>query len=186
MNREPQNPQPHPSPEDTDLQASDKRKRKKKWKKWPLFPIGLGIGLLALSGAAMAGKRPGHHHGRMLGMHVLRVFHSIDLNEEQELKLVRIRRGLRQEAKKARQSFRTQMPDIVDELQKPEPNAAQIHSFADQMFDQFRQAAHKTIDQILELSRTLTPEQRATLKQKTEKIQKRMRNRERHLDFFDE
>lgn len=112
------------------------------------------------------------------GMALMRVFGDLDLTEQQELKAIRIRRSLKEQAQASHEEMRGQFDAVIGELQKPNPDATKLHSIVDEAIKRMQKIAHSAVDQYLDLHQTLSPEQRATLIERLQEA-KEMRH-ERH------
>jgi Spy/CpxP family protein refolding chaperone len=130
--------------------------------------LAAGTALLAggLSAAAFAG--PGHKRffrggGMMPGMMLMNLAERLELTEEQEVAAVRMRRAIREEAKKNRQEMKASFDGVLAELEKPQPDAARLHRLVDEASARMTKLAHSSVDRYLEFHATLTPEQRQKL-----------------------
>jgi uncharacterized membrane protein len=128
-----------------------------------------GLLLVGAGGVAFAGQFGGHGGGGPHGwggpMALMQLVNRLDLSDQQELQLIKIRKSMHQEGKQARQEMQANISQIADELEKPAPNASKIHGVADQAMQRFSKVVHGAIDQFLTLHATLTPDQRETLVQ---------------------
>lgn len=142
-----------------------------------LLAVSALVGTLALGGVALA--RPGGpgHHGRGGPMKMLRLMEGLDLTEQQELELVRIRRALREERRAARAEMQARVKALVAELDQETPNPQLFHAFIDDVSARRTKAMHDTVDRFLKLHATLTPAQRAELSEKLERIERFMERR---------
>lgn len=147
--------------------SPDTRSRTRRW----ALVLGVATGLFAVSGAALADRdRPKRG---LPGMAFMRVIDDLDLTEEQEIKAIRVRRNLREQAEEARREMDGTMGKVAVELAKANPDATKLHAIADEVIKRIQKVTHSAIDQVLELHRTLSPEQRETLANRLERIEAR-------------
>ena len=129
-----------------------------------VFALGAGAlaGVLALGGVAVAG---GHgHFGRPGGpLAIMGLVQGLDLNDQQELQAIKIRKNLAAQGREIHKDMKVPMSQVLDELEKPAPDAAKVHAVADQALQRFSKVVHSGIDQFLALHATFTPEQREKL-----------------------
>ncbi len=150
--------------------------KKRSKKRTGLIIGGILAGVLALGGVALAegGGPKGWGHGRMPGMALMRAMERLDLSDQQELQLIKIRKNLHQQGKEARQDMAASVSQVLDEIEKPNPDAQRIHGIADQAIQRFSKIVHSGIDQLLAFHQTLSPDQRSTLVQTVREQQARM------------
>ena len=130
------------------------------------------------------GGGPGGRGGR--GMHggmmnpagkLLRLMGTLDLTEEQEVALVRLRREMR-DFRQANDPIRqAEQKTLAAELAKPNPSAAVLTDLLDKRLD--RQKAHGRIliDKVLKFHATLSAEQKQALAERLTQMQDRMQQR---------
>lgn len=144
------------------------------------------VGSMALGGVAMARPGgPGGHRGMREGgpaMRLLRAMEDLDLSEQQEVQLVRIKRELRKENKDLRTAMRADGQATFTELQKETPNAQRLHEMLDRHTAARTAAMHKALDKVLAFHATLTPAQRTQLQEKLQRFQKRMERRRQRFE----
>ena len=125
------------------------------------------IACLAVSGAAIA--RP---HGGP-GMFMLgRILHDLTLPDAHEDAAVQLRKDIMKHGKELRRASVESMDEVATELKKPKPDAARLHSIADQRLEDVKKVVHYGIDRFLSFHATLTNEQRAELGKEMEKGQR--------------
>lgn len=117
------------------------------------------------------------------GMRMMRMLHSIDLTEEQEVKAVRVKRKLRKQAKAMRQANKASMGEAINELSKPTPDKARLHAIVDKSLASAAKLAHAAIDQFLEVHATLTSDQRQQLVENARKAKERMQQNRKARRF---
>jgi Spy/CpxP family protein refolding chaperone len=137
---------------------------------------GVLAGVLALGGVALAqgGGPNGWGRGHIPGMALMRAMERLDLTDQQELQLIKIRKNLHQQGMDARQEMAASVSQVLDEVEKPAPDAQKIHSIADQAIQRFSKVVHSGIDQLIAFHQTLTTNQRATLVQSVREQQARI------------
>lgn len=144
--------------------------------------LGLGaaaiIGTLGFAGTAMA--RPGGHFP---GMGLMRLLSRMDLTEQQEVKAVRLRRAMADEAEQSRKEVHQLVATAIPELEKAQPDARKLHGLVDQISEKMSKVAHSAIDKYLELHATFTPEQRQTLVESAKTFHERAERRMNDDDF---
>jgi Spy/CpxP family protein refolding chaperone len=139
---------------------------------------GVLTGALAIGTAALAGPGGGPKgwgHGGMPGLALMHVMERLDLTDQQELQLIKVRKNLHEQGKEARIEMAADVSQVLDEIEKPAPNAQKIHSIADQTIQRFSKIVHSGIDQVLAFHQTLSAEQRDTLVKEAREAQDRMR-----------
>ncbi len=143
-------------------------------------------GMMALGGVAFAGPgggscdgngRNGRGGGHGPGMKMMRMMGSLDLTEDQEVQLVRIRRALREERKALKATRKTDRAAMKAEMAKETPNAQVLHQLLDKRMNMKRSIAHSAIDKMLAFRATLTPDQKAQLQQRMDKMKERRAKR---------
>lgn len=155
---------------------------KTKTNKWIL--LGALAGALAFGGVASAHPGGGGgHRGKGMGggpaKKMLRLMSSLDLTEQQEVQLVRIKREMRKEMKDLRMATRADRKAAFEELSKDDPNAQRFHDMIDRHSKARVALMHKAIDRVMAFQRTLTPAQKQELQKKLAKIEKRWEKRRR-------
>lgn len=126
---------------------------------------GIAAATLALGGVALARPHGGPGGPGGPGRMMMRALHDLDLTEQQEVKAVRIRRNVQEQAQTAHQELRGSMSKVADELEKANPDAQKLHGLADEVIQRMSKIAHSAVDQLLELHATFSPEQRTRLAQ---------------------
>ncbi len=119
-----------------------------------LLGIGaLGVGLLGFGGIAMA-------RGPMGGHAMKEVLKSLDLDEEQKSLAMELREE-QKEDHEANRAFHEESRDtFMDEMGKEKPNSRTLHNLIDEGSKRAADTAHRSLDALLELHATFTPEQR--------------------------
>jgi Spy/CpxP family protein refolding chaperone len=135
---------------------------KRRWKTAAAGAV-LAVGLLAAGSVAVARPFGGKPMFGGPGMMISRALEDLDLTEQQELQAIRIRRSIKEQAKDSREAMRADLDRVVAELEKANPDATKLHAVVDESLARMQKLAHSTVDQYLELHRTLTPEQRTAL-----------------------
>lgn len=147
--------------------------------------IGLGAGALiaTLGFAGTAIARPGGMGGHFPGMGLMRLIGRLDLTEQQELKAVRLRRAMADEAEQNRKEIHNAIGAVIPELEKAQPDARKLHGVVDQISERMAKMAHGAIDRYLELHATFSPEQRQTLVETAKDFHQRVEERMEDGDF---
>ena len=147
--------------------------------KLPVFlAIGALVGSVGLASEASAHNGCSGGRGDFGARKLLRLMHDIDLTEEQELKAVRLRRQLRKMHKANRAAMRSDMDAMMSELEKPNPDSAVIRGTVERAMERMQKGAQQAVDAFLELHATLTPEQRAEVRERVGEIRERMERRQ--------
>jgi Spy/CpxP family protein refolding chaperone len=127
------------------------------------------------------GRGHGGRHGGPGGMgpagKLLRLMETLDLTEQQEVALVRLRRELREEGKANFEARKADRVAMAAELAKATPNAAVFHQHLDQRLERQRVQGHAMIDKVLKFHATLSPEQKQALAERLTQVQDRMQKR---------
>src|SRR5205823_5525470 len=89
--------------------------------------------------------------------------------------LIKIRKNLRAQGKEAHVEMGASVSQVLDEIEKPQPDAVKVHGIADQAIQRFSKIVHSGIDQLLAFHQTLTQQQRDTLVKEGREAQDRMR-----------
>ena len=110
-------------------------------------------------------------------MRLMRFIHDLDLTEAQEVKVVRLRRQLRETHQAQREAMRSDMDAVMSELEKPTPDRAAIRATVDRALERMRTNAYQAVDAFLDLHATLTPEQRAQIKTRVAEVRDRAERR---------
>lgn len=127
-------------------------------RRWYLLAALALVGVLALDQVAAAGP---HHGGPPAGPFAfLHLFRKLDLTDQQELQLIKIRKDLHRQARDLHQQMDAPVGRAIDELAKPNPDPTKIHAAADQALQGVSKLVHSGIDQFLGLYATLSPQQR--------------------------
>lgn len=160
----------------THLETTSSPRRKKR-----LVALGLSAALILASGAALAGAgHPWRGAGGMPGIGLLRLAGNLDLSEQQEVQVVKIRRNLREQGRQLHRDMNAPISTALDELQKPKPDASKLHGLADETLRRVGQIAHSAIDQFLALHATFSTEQRDTLVSRARAFQEHAAHRGDH------
>ncbi len=88
---------------------------------------------------------------------------KIDADQDQKLRLAAMKDNLIQELSQARESKQEIHAQLFNELQKDDPDTEQIHQLVDLGLGNFKIAAHKTADYLIEAQAVLLPEQKEKL-----------------------
>lgn len=120
--------------------------------------------LLAVGGLAIAGPGGGGGHGR--GGHgpghaFMKVVKDLDLSEDQQTRIRAIMEEARAERQADHEGRKAQMTAFKDALLSDAPDAAALHSMADDAHDARKAKLHDRIDDMIAVSAILTPAQRA-------------------------
>lgn len=138
------------------------------------------VGTLALGGTALARPGGGHGHrghGGGPAARFVKMIERLDLTEEQEVRAVRLRRQLRKERKALRPQMQQARKTMMAEMAKDTPNASAIEAAMDRMAALRQQQAKRSLAAVLELHATLTPAQKAKLREHLERMDKKMDER---------
>ncbi len=136
--------------------------------------VALGIGGVAFAGGFGGGGGCGFGHGRAMA-HIVRV---LDLTDTQEDLAMDIRHDLKKRMVQTKRESHTHLEEAVDELEKAKPDAARLHQLVDDRMAAMTKNAHYAVDRMLELQQTFTPEQRANLGERMERMHERHRKGE--------
>ena len=142
-----------------------------------ILSAGVLAGLLAAGSLADARPFGPRRAGGFFGGRMMRVFHDLDLTEQQELQAVRLARALREDAKAARRATRADMQTAAEELKKPSPDRQKLHALVDAAVERFREMAHARVDGALDFHAQLSPEQKAEVARRIERRQARAERR---------
>src|SRR5688572_14892154 len=106
---------------------------------------------------------------------MMRVLRDIQLTEQQEDMAFEITHDIKKRARQMRKDSAGSMSVVTTELAKPKPDAARLHSVADQKIEEMKKLAHYAIDRFLALHATLSNDQRQQLVKRLEKMEERKR-----------
>ncbi|MBI2373627.1 MAG: Spy/CpxP family protein refolding chaperone [Deltaproteobacteria bacterium] len=134
--------------------------------------IGTAFVVATTSVAAFAGDgRPGFGgfglHGR-----IEKLLRDLKLSDPQEDLLVDMRANAKAKRKEMRQKMGSSMSTLADELKKRDPDKKKLHALLDQQADAMRAHAHERLDEMLRFHGTLSDEQRATLAERLDRLEK--------------
>lgn len=123
--------------------------------------------IAAIAVAGVASAKPGgfFRMGRLL--------QELELTEAQEDQAIAMKKDIMRETRQMRQSAMESLDDVAVELKKPKPDAARLHSIADQRMDEVKKVVHFAIDRFLTFHGSLDAKQRAELSETLERQQRR-------------
>ncbi|MBI4821165.1 MAG: Spy/CpxP family protein refolding chaperone [Deltaproteobacteria bacterium] len=139
--------------------------------------LGTALVVSAASVTAFAQDRPGFGFG--LHGRIEKLLRDLKLSDQQEDMLVEMKAGMKSKRKEMKQKMGQSFGALTEELKKPNPDKKRLHAIVDQHADQMRAAGHARIDDMLKFHSTLSDEQRATL---TERLERLERHRKRLAD----
>lgn len=124
-------------------------------------------GAVGLAGVAQAGPW-GHHRGGPGGggglmRGLMHMIDELDLSEQQELELVRIRRSARSERKAMHEAMQADVDALIEMLGDGEVDKDAVHARIDAMMARASGRAHAMADRALAFHTTLSPEQKQKL-----------------------
>ena len=130
-----------------------------------------------VGGIAHARPGFGRNRHRGFGMRMFHMLEQLDLTEEQEVELVRLRRNLRGERGRIHDTAKEVIATISSELSKAQPNRRLIHEQLDTATTNVQKMMHLVADKFLDFHSKLSNEQRSQLSRAIEKKQRFMRTR---------
>lgn len=155
-----------------------------------LLAISATVALSAWAGPGEGGH--GRHHGGAAhgmfmgqGRHLDRMLDSVNASEAQRAQIKQIVAQAAADLKGQREANRSLRERSLQLFTAPSVDAAAAESVRQQMIAQHDTSSRRTLQAMLDVSRVLTPEQRAKLgelmKQRQQRMQERMKERmERH------
>jgi Spy/CpxP family protein refolding chaperone len=154
-----------------------------------LLLVGLLValaGTFALTAYARDGGRHGDHHGgpgmMFMGRGLDRMLDAVDATPEQRTQIRQIAQGAAADLRAQREAARGLRERSMQLFTQPTVDANAAEQLRQQMLGQHDQASRRVMQAMLDVSRVLSPEQRAKLaerfKQRREMMQRHMRERE--------
>ncbi|MBK8010349.1 MAG: Spy/CpxP family protein refolding chaperone [Deltaproteobacteria bacterium] len=107
------------------------------------------------------------------GLRLFRLIRDLDLTEEQEVALVKLRRSLQDERSAMRATAEDDTKILAAELAKATPNANEIDRLIEKRAQAHTQMAKKAVEKFLVFHQTLTPAQRKMLSEAAAKLPER-------------
>lgn len=150
-----------------------------------LFGVVLAVaGTATLTAWAHPGGGPGRHEGgaMMLGgspKHIDRVLDSVDATEAQRTQVQQIAAAARADLKAQREAGRALREQQLQLFAQPTVDANAVEALRRQMLTQHDQASQRITQAMLDVSRVLTPEQRAKLAERAKARAERMQRHQR-------
>ncbi len=143
----------------------------------------VAAGLMAATTAfAHGGPKDGRRGGGQMTGRMLKLFESLELTENQEVQLVRVRRAIRENRKASRVAMKKEKTAIAAEMKKATPDAARIHQAIDALTTRKQSDAHFAVDKLLEFHALLTAEQKQKLADRVDSFQSRRAERRSRRD----
>jgi Spy/CpxP family protein refolding chaperone len=129
------------------------------------------LGVLAISLAAC-----GHRHrcsrmnpekvDKMVSFHLDDALDDLDATKEQRITMHAVKDRVLIEARLLREKMQQSRQGVIDELKSDNPDSERLHKELDQQIELVREFAHKGLDELLLVHKTLTPEQRAEIEER--------------------
>jgi len=134
----------------------------------------LGVGLLGVGGIAMA-------RGPMGGHALKEVLKSLDLDEEQKSLAMELREEGKEDHQANRAFHEESRDTFLGEMAKENPSSKKLHNLIDERSKRALDTAHRSLDALLELHATFTPDQRETFVVEFERLEaeREMRHEEK-------
>jgi protein CpxP len=129
--------------------------------------------VLALAGFGRCGGHPSHDPARMAAFVTDRVDDLLDdLNatDAQRQQIHAIKDRLLAKAAELHQSGEPLHGEVLSQWRSANPDRARLHALVDQQVDAMRAFGHEMVDAGIEVHDILTPEQRAKLEKKIERM----------------
>lgn len=104
------------------------------------------------------------------GLRLFRLIRDLDLTEEQEVALVKLRRSLKDERSALRETADEDAKVLAAELAKATPNANEINRLIEKRSQALTKMAKDAAEKFLAFHQTLTPAQRKTLSEAAAKL----------------
>lgn len=128
--------------------------------------------LAVVSLTALAACKDGHGHGQdpaKLKSHVDKSLKKIGASEEQRTKVGAVSDAILADCKGLHEANKGVGKQVAGCLLSDQPDRQWLHRTVDDKARQLTDFAHRTVDRLVEISQTLTPEQRVKLKEGFEK-----------------
>lgn len=136
----------------------------------------------ALAGGAVAG--PGGHGGHgppgAPGSHFVRIFEDLDLNADQQGKLVALKDEARATFAEHRDQRAADAKEMVSLVVEGKLTRAIVHQRIDDKVAEMKDGMHELGDQLFDMYETLSPTQRAALVERINVHTERMEQAEEH------
>lgn len=127
----------------------------------------LAAGMAVVSMMAVTGCKAHHGHDpKKVKEHVESSLKKVGASEEQRVKVGAIMDRIIADAKNLRKNSQGLRENFVNCLLLDKPNKEWLHATVDEKAKELTAFAHRTVDSLVEIGGTLTPEQRAELKAK--------------------
>ena len=120
----------------------------------------LSLAVILLAGGALAAFEPPPKGRPSPEKMINRLAKDLDLSSKQKTKLLARAKATEEEAEKINEKNRVLFAEIEKELLKDDPSSKAIHGFMQQLGQNRTQVEFKRMEQMLELRRELTPEQK--------------------------
>jgi protein CpxP len=150
-----------------------------------LLALAGGLTLTAWASPQHEGRRGGGHHmqagmmgGPMQGRMLERMLDSVKATDAQRAQIRQISESARADMKAQREQGRALREQSMKLFTQPTVDANAAEALRQQMMARHDQASKRQVQTMLEISRVLTPEQRAQL---AERMAQRREMRERHM-----
>lgn len=147
-----------------------------------LLAISATVAVSAWAGPGHHGGRHGGEHGLFMGRGVDRMLDQVNATEAQRTQIKQIAQQAAADLKAQRETTRALRERGMQIFTAPSVDAAAAESVRQQMLVQHDNASRRTLQAMLDVSRVLTPEQRARLgelmKQRQERMKERMQQRQ--------
>jgi protein CpxP len=142
------------------------------------------VAIVGIAAGAAAFAQPHHPHGdggpgmMMWGRHLDRALDAVGASDAQRAQIRQITDAAMADLKAQHQAARDLRQQMMQAFTQPTVDANAIEALRQQMLAQHDQASRRMMQAMLDVSRVLTPEQRAKL---AERMQQRRAMMERHL-----
>lgn len=156
----------------------------------------LSVSALSVSALAQGYKGASHGmggghagmHGMPMGRHLERMLDTVDATEAQRTQIRSISKAAREDLRKLHASSRELRSQAMAVFTQPEVDAAAAEKLRQQMLARHDQASKRMLQAMLDVSRVLTPQQRAQLGERMKQREERWRQRmeERREDGLNE
>jgi Spy/CpxP family protein refolding chaperone len=142
------------------------------------------VAIVGIAAGAAAFAQPHHSHGdggpgmMMWGRHLDRALEAVGASDAQRTQIKQITDAARTDLETQHQAARDLRQQMMQAFTQPTVDANAVEALRQQMLAQHDQASRRMMQAMLDVSRVLTPEQRAKL---AERMQQRRAMMERHM-----